>query len=205
MRSIPSSPDRRDRRRATIAVGAAAVGIPLLLLAFVLNRDDPRSTSGTGPAPTVQPFDPTRTTVGRPAPEFALPSVDGRPVRLADFRGRPVVLNFFASWCRPCEKEMPVLDAIARDGRVAVVAVSFRDSPGDARNFARRLDVDFPVLVDDDTASAVARAYGVRSPPMTFFIGADGRIGAPAVYGGAGPADLGPGLARIAPGVTPPS
>ena len=98
-----------------------------------------------------------------------------------------------------------MLEEIARSRRIAVVAVTFRDSPGDARAFARRLDIDFPVLFDDDTASAVARAYGVRSPPMTFFIGPDGRFAAPPVYGGAGPADLGPGLERIAPGVTPPT
>ena len=100
---------------------------------------------------------------------------------------------------------MPVLERLARTGRVDVLAVSFRDSPGDARAFARRLGVKFPVLIDDDGTSPVAQAYGVRSPPMTFFVDAEGRIAAPAVYGGAGPADLRPGLARIAPGLTPPS
>lgn len=179
--------------------------VPVALLA--LSRMDSESPPSRAPttAPGPRPFDPTRAVVGAPAPAITLPTTDGGTFRLADLRGRPVVVNFFASWCRPCEKEMPVLEALARDGRVAVVGVTFRDSPGDARAFVRRLGVTFPTLIDDDTESAVARAYGVRSPPMTYFIDADGRIASPPVYGGVRPADLRPGLARIAPGITPPS
>jgi len=178
--------------------------VPAALLGLVLTADDSPAPAPVT-APAAPPFDPDRAVVGSPAPEIVLPTTDGRTVRLADLRGRPVVLNFFASWCRPCEEEMPALEALARDGRVGVVGVTYRDSPADARAFVKRLGVTFPTLIDDDTASAVARAYGVRSPPMTFFIDSRGRIGAPPVYGGIEPADLGPGLARIAPGVTPPS
>jgi cytochrome c biogenesis protein CcmG/thiol:disulfide interchange protein DsbE len=193
-----------SRRRATLFVALVAVAVPALLLAVAVRRSEPPNP-GAGPTPTIAPLDPSRAVVGKPAPEFTLPTADGRTVRLADFRGRPVVLNFFASWCLPCEQEMPVLERIAADGRVSVVAVTFRDAPGDARDFTERLGLRFPVLLDDERRNAVAEAYGVRSPPMTFFIDRAGRIAAPAVYGGAGRADLREGLARIAPDLTPPT
>ncbi|MFM8237500.1 MAG: TlpA family protein disulfide reductase [Actinomycetota bacterium] len=178
--------------------------MPSALLGLAL-RSGESATGGSGPGSTVVPLDPSRAEVGTPAPDFTLPKVGGGTVSLTELRGRPVVLNFFASWCVPCEEEMPILERLDRTGAVEVVAVTFRDSPGDARRFVGRLGLGFPVLLDDDGSNPVARAYGVRSPPMTFFIGRDGTIAAPPVYGGAGPVDLGPGLARIAPGFTPPS
>jgi thiol-disulfide isomerase/thioredoxin len=110
-----------------------------------------------------------------------------------------VVLNFFASWCHPCEEEMPVLEDLQREygDRLAVVGVNYRDAPADSRAFVERLGVTYPALIQDDAENPVADRYGVRSPPMTFFIASDGTIAAPPVYGGASRADLQPSLTQL--------
>ena len=112
----------------------------------------------------------------RPAPDFALDVLDGEPARLSDFRGKTVVLNFWASWCPPCRAEMPEFQALwERRGPsgpddLVVLAVDFlpEDSVADAANFAREFGLTFPVLFDAD--GSVARRYRVRGFPATFFI-----------------------------------
>ncbi|HWH15190.1 MAG TPA: TlpA disulfide reductase family protein, partial [Miltoncostaeaceae bacterium] len=112
----------------------------------------------------------------RAAPELVLPRLDGRgELRLAEYRGRPVVLNFWASWCEPCREEMPALARFARDQRrVAVVGVAVNDAPARSRAFARRAGVGFPLAVDRE-AGAAGR-FGVSGLPVTVFIDAEGRI-----------------------------
>ena len=117
--------------------------------------------------------------VGGEAPDFTLPALDGgAPVSLADARGRPVVLNLWASWCNPCRKEFPLLKAArakyAKDG-LEVIGVSYRDIPSDARAFADSKGATWPLA--RDPGGALAAAYGVRAIPQTFFIAPDGTIG----------------------------
>jgi cytochrome c biogenesis protein CcmG, thiol:disulfide interchange protein DsbE len=118
--------------------------------------------------------------VGSPAPDFVLPALDGnREVRLADFRGRPVIVNFWASWCNPCRDEFPLLKEALRDHRaekLAVIGVTYRDIPADSRDFVKKMKATWPQAFDDDRA--VADAFGVRSIPITFFVRADGTIAA---------------------------
>lgn len=113
-----------------------------------------------------------------PAPPFALPDLaePGRPVALADFRGRPVVVNFWASWCVPCRREMPRLARAARrlDGRVAFLGVNYKDQRDGALAFAREAGVPYPSVVDGD--GAVGQGYGVYGLPTTVFVDAEGRI-----------------------------
>ena len=113
-----------------------------------------------------------------PAPLFALPSLDDptQTVRLADYRGQPVVLNFWASWCVPCRREMPRLAAAARrlEGRVAFVGVNYKDSREDALPFVRETGVGYPSAVDRD--GSLGGRYGVYGIPTTLFIDPDGRI-----------------------------
>ncbi len=98
-------------------------------------------------------------------------------MQLSDYRGRPVVLTFFASWCAPCEKELPALERIARSHPdVAVVAVNFKDLARDSRNFVRDLKVTFPTLLEDNVSNPVAGLYDVRWLPQTFFIDRAGVI-----------------------------
>lgn len=110
-----------------------------------------------------------------PAPAFALRSLDGRTVSLADFAGRPVVVNFFGAWCEQCTNELPLLVELRqRHPGLDVVGILFKESPEAGRTAAQDGGADWPVLVDP--GGGVAAAYGVSGAPATFFIRADGTI-----------------------------
>ena len=126
-----------------------------------------------------------------PAPAFDLPVIwartetwppalraavaDGR-VSLAELRGHPVVINFWASWCIPCKKEAPRLAAVARAhaGRVAFLGIDIQDFKSDARRFLRRYKANY-VSVRDGAGKTWAR-YGLTGVPETYYLGAGGRI-----------------------------
>lgn len=117
------------------------------------------------------------TAVGSEAPDFTLVSTDGETVRLSDLRGRPVVVNFWASWCVPCIEEFPLLrDAAERHASddLAILGVVFDDGPETAAAFMDEHGGTWPALLDPD--ARVADAYAVFGPPETYFIGRDGRI-----------------------------
>jgi thiol-disulfide isomerase/thioredoxin len=111
----------------------------------------------------------------RRAPTFATYDFGGKPVKLGDFRGRTVLLNFFASWCGPCRKELPLLDQ-ADGGHVKVLAVLFNDSKRAAQRFLEGLGVHLTALDDN---GGIAKAYGVGlhpGLPVTFAIDPEGRL-----------------------------
>lgn len=112
----------------------------------------------------------------RAAPDFVGQTLDGRTLTLSQLRGRPVVMNFWASWCAPCRLEKPILSAAARKhgDSVHFIGVNVLDRLQDARRFAREFDIPYPSLYDDD--GSVLRAYQVVGLPTTVFVTADGRI-----------------------------
>jgi thiol-disulfide isomerase/thioredoxin len=114
--------------------------------------------------------------VGRPAPRLELPGLRGGRVRLADLRGRPVVLNFWASWCPPCLAEMPEFQRVHRrlGDRVAFLGVNQRDQAQAAEELARSTGVTYPLAVD--TAGRSFDAFGGLGMPTTVLIGADGTV-----------------------------
>ena len=114
---------------------------------------------------------------GAPAPDFELKAPDGTVYRLSDLRGRPVMLNFWATWCGPCRQEMPAIEdeyrARGGDGLV-VLAINVKESRGLVEPFVQRLGLTFPVLLDH--SGSVSARYRVRSLPTTFFVAPDGTI-----------------------------
>ena len=115
--------------------------------------------------------------VGDRLPNFTLPSLDGRCVQLSDFRGRPLVINFWASWCNPCRDEFPLL-AEARDRHeddgLEILGITHDDIVSDSRRFADEQDAAWPLLVDE--GNTVADVFRIGQIPQSFFIDADGRV-----------------------------
>lgn len=116
--------------------------------------------------------------VGRRAPDFTLPSLEGEDLTLSAFAGRPVLINFWASWCPPCREEMPHLQAAAEaDRELVVLAV---DATHTERNvaqvaaFVEEFGLNFPVVLDRD--GAVNELYLVRALPTSYFVDRSGII-----------------------------
>jgi peroxiredoxin len=114
----------------------------------------------------------------QPAPDFRLANLHGGETGLSDLKGRVVLLNFWATWCEPCRREMPGLEALWRRYRVqglTVLAVN-EDTDGGVRaaRFAARFTLGYPILLDRD--GAVGRGYQATALPMSYLIGADGKI-----------------------------
>ena len=115
--------------------------------------------------------------VGRVAPPFALQAVGTHEmIDLSQYRGKPVVLNFWATWCHPCWDEHPVLTQVAQmaGGRVQFVGVVYQDDERKIIGFLRQRGWSYPTLVD--VAGKTAIAYGVGGVPETFFLDAKGKI-----------------------------
>jgi cytochrome c biogenesis protein CcmG/thiol:disulfide interchange protein DsbE len=147
--------------RTALLLGAAFV-LPLLIFLAISFRFDPRAIDSP--------------LVGREAPTFSLADLDGQVHRLSDSRGRPVVINFWATWCQPCVVEHPVLQAGARryQGQVDFLGVVYQDEPEKIRRFVTERGAWGPSLVDP--GSKVAIAYGVYGAPETFFLDENGTI-----------------------------
>ena len=115
--------------------------------------------------------------IGRPAPGFALKAVgSGETIDLSQYRGRAVVLNFWATWCRPCWDEHPVLTANAQmlGDQVQFLGVVFQDEESKIKDFLQQRGWAYPTLVDQ--AGKTAIAYGVGGVPETFFLDRQGNI-----------------------------
>jgi len=138
--------------------------VPVILLLAYGFRTDPKAI----PSPLVQ----------KPAPEFRLTAYGGGDISLAALKGKPVVLNFWASWCYPaCYEEAPLLEATwrkFRDQGLMVIGVDIQDKEANAQEFIRRFGFTFPNV--PDPGSKVSIDFGVYGVPETFFVDRHGRI-----------------------------
>jgi peroxiredoxin len=171
-----ASETRRPSRGALIALIVVSLAIPAVILAFIL-----RDNSSSGPDPSTAGTvvgTPRKAKIGSLAPDFTLPALDGRTVTLSSLRGKPVVLSFFASWCHPCEEDMPLLQKLhEQEGdRITVIGVNYQDFKGDTEDFVKRLQVTFPALIEDSNDNPVAGRYDVHAMPDTVFIDANGVV-----------------------------
>jgi thiol-disulfide isomerase/thioredoxin len=122
--------------------------------------------------------------IGHPAPDFTLPVANtmadadtaSAEFTLSTLRGKPVVLNFWATWCPPCRAELPELNAASErlKGEVVIAGVNQAEARADVEAFAQDLDLSFPIPLDE--AATVSQAYRIRSLPTTFFIDRSGVI-----------------------------
>ncbi len=129
-------------------------------------------------------------------PDFTVYDVSGKAVKLSDYFGKPIVLNFFASWCGPCRSEMPAFQAEynANGDEIVFLFVSLDDTMQDAKDFIDRQGYTFPILHDTNGSAAIA--YGVRSFPTTVFISREGHLVAKAV-GALNASNLALGIEKI--------
>jgi cytochrome c biogenesis protein CcmG, thiol:disulfide interchange protein DsbE len=160
----------RVRNLAIMAITAVLIAA----LAFVVNQ--PKASAGgitdvtlsgvaAGDAPTV----------GKPAPDFGATTVDGRAVKLSDFKGQPVWLTFGASWCQPCRAENPDIKAVyekAKAGGLEVLAIFISEDAAAVKDYADRVGLGYDKVADPDTA--IASQYRILGIPSHFFIDSDG-------------------------------
>jgi peroxiredoxin len=129
-------------------------------------------------APPAELTDPTQVglEVGWRAPEFSLPLLDGDFATLSDYQGKVIFMNMWASWCNPCHREAPALEAMYQqyNGRFEILAVNVGESQIEARGFQQQYDLSFPILLDEQ--EEVATLYGLDAYPTTYIIGRDGVI-----------------------------
>ncbi len=115
---------------------------------------------------------------GKPdAPDFSLPDLDGKTHRLSDYRGKVVVVNFWATWCPPCRFEMPSMQSAwlkTKDKGVVILAIDVGEDEDTIFTFTGDYPVEFPLLLDED--SKIIHQWSVRGLPTTFVIDPDGRI-----------------------------
>jgi len=156
---------------ARLKLGAQALAVGLVLGLFALLLWKVTHQNGGGVASKVAHGQKA------PAPDFTLSRLD-RPgtLQLSSLRGKAVVLNFWASWCFPCKKEAPALEAVEKQwgGRVVVVGVDVNDFSGDARGFMRKYGLTYAIV--HDNKNETTPKYGLTLLPETFFVDPRGRV-----------------------------
>jgi len=168
---------------ALVILGAGGAGF----LAYRAHRADAPILTAAPVAPTgpaVHP-DPTpvpeaalaKKTIPTSLPDISLADMHGKSTRLASFGGRPLMVNFWATWCAPCLEEMPSIERLRRSldaRRFAVLAVNVGEGPRVAGDFAKKMGLGFNFLLDRDLKAS--KAWGARVLPATFIVDPDGKV-----------------------------
>jgi thiol-disulfide isomerase/thioredoxin len=161
---------RRPPRSALAALAALVTGIA----AFFISR------TFLGPEPLPPPVQQAPAVIPERRPDLTLADRDGRPRALAEWDGQPLLINFWATWCAPCRREIPMLNALAGDAAYAEfeligIAIDFRE---DVLTYLQKVPIDYTVLIGEQDGLAAARAFGMESIglPFTAFTDRQGRI-----------------------------
>lgn len=146
---------------------------------LVANQPSAPTDPGTQPTEdSTQPTEDNTQPIEHLAPDFTVYDANGNPVKLSDFIGKPVVLNFWASWCPPCKSEMPDFQEVYQElgGQVQFLMVNttVSDTMADAKAFIQSMGYTFPVFYGTQDLASIA--YGINSWPNTCFINAKGQL-----------------------------
>ncbi|WP_416826773.1 thiol-disulfide oxidoreductase ResA [Ectobacillus polymachus] len=115
--------------------------------------------------------------IGKPAPNFSLTDMNGNTITLQSLKGKGVFLNFWGTWCKPCEEEMPFMNelyATYKDKGVEIVALNADETNLAVKNFAQQYNLTFPIAIDK--GQKVINTYGVGPLPTTFLIDKNGKV-----------------------------
>lgn len=183
-------PDERPQRRreytgsgSTLGVGVLiilVVGVAIWWFEFRTTNPDGIAAEGIGivalPAEMNPTGQPPAAQEGRAAPNFVLPTPGGGQATLTDYRGKYVLVNFWASWCPPCRGETPDLQRFSESHPedIIVLGVNVQESEADAQAFVDQFDVTYAILLDED--GEVTDTYRVGYPPISYLVGPNGEI-----------------------------
>ena len=155
------------RRLAPILISLAVAGTTVIAAEANLSAAQLIQQANPNPGPAI----------GRSAVAFNVQTLDGKAVALETFRGKPLVLNFFASWCDPCRDEMPLINDLAsaatKEG-YNVLGIAVEDTRAAITEFSKEAKLVFPIALDLN--NTVKRSYRIFGPPATFFIDGQGMI-----------------------------
>lgn len=156
-------------------VATVLVGIAIAAIVWFFDRPGSATSQAVTVTASAQGAAPR---IGRPAPDFEMTLLDGTTARLSDYRGRPVWINFWASWCPPCRAENPdiqeVYDAHRDEHGLVLLAPAIGERAGDVAAYMERADLSYPVGLDSDTQ--IAANYRILGIPTHVFVDADGVI-----------------------------
>ena len=164
-----------ERPRLRQAGLAILLGVAILGAVYLIERGDEANRATTITMPGVEGAVAPR--VGQPAADFQVEGLDGQSIRLSQFKGQPVWINFWATWCAPCRAEFPEMEAVYRKNQaqgLVLLAVSFSEQPADVAGYVERARPSFTIGVDPP--GVVAGQYRVMGLPTHVFVDAEGII-----------------------------